>query len=191
MVFAPYLVLSIIVFGMNIIPAFMPPTWVVLAFYYIHFKLDLVPLVIIGATFATLGRVVLYRLSRDYLRPLFSKNSQENLSDLKDLVERNQKVTIPLVIAYAFLPIPSNQAFITAGLARINIKIYALSFFFGRLISYTFWVLTTHTVSRSIEGIFGGQINKVAVIAVEVIGFLIVIGISRIKWGRFIKSSKD
>ncbi len=41
-----YLILALLVFGMNIVPAFMPPTWLVLAFFYIHFELSL-PIVVL------------------------------------------------------------------------------------------------------------------------------------------------
>jgi hypothetical protein len=64
-----YLILGVLVFGVNIVPAFMPPTWIILAFFYLRYHLNLLPTVIIGAAAATLGRVVLL--------PPFKNNSAQ------------------------------------------------------------------------------------------------------------------
>ena len=48
-----------ITFFINIIPAFMPSTWMVLAFFHIQFDLPILPLTLGGALFSGLGRIVL------------------------------------------------------------------------------------------------------------------------------------
>lgn len=58
-----YIGLALIVYIVNIIPLFMPPTWLMLAFFSIHYHLYTIPVIIIGAISATFGRVTLYWLT--------------------------------------------------------------------------------------------------------------------------------
>lgn len=188
MIFDPeYLLLAIFVLGMNVIPAFMPPTWVVLAFFYTQFQLNLIPTVLIGASMATLGRILLYHIAKNFLRNFFSKKTLENYDNLGKFFKKNQKLTIPVVLIYAFLPIPSNQVFIIAGLTEIPIGLLAFSFFAGRLISYTFWVnLAYHAVSR-LEAVFSSHYSNFGAIAAEIIGFGVVYLIGKIPWKKVLK----
>src|SRR5205085_12650257 len=70
------------VFLLNLVPAFMPPTWSILAFFLIQFDLPLLPLAIGGAVAATLGRLVL-ALGARWLGPtVLPEDTQCNLTDL-------------------------------------------------------------------------------------------------------------
>ncbi len=182
MIDTTYITLAAVVFLMNIIPAFMPPTWIVLAFFYIQFNLGLVPAVIIGAASATLGRVSLALLSRYYLEPYLPKTFKENFLALGDYFKKHSNLTAPVVIAYAFLPIPSNQVFIIAGLSSLNLKLIALSFLFGRLISYTFWVSLSNAAVSRLDNVFSEYLFQGKGIAVEALSFSIVIIVGLIPW---------
>src|SRR5437868_3953233 len=83
--------------SMNLIPAFMPPTWAVLAFFYITFNLALLPTIIIGAVTATLGRICLALLARYYFRPFLSKAGRENYETLGFILHKHRKITIPII----------------------------------------------------------------------------------------------
>ncbi len=63
-----YILIALLVYTTNVIPFFMPATWTVLAFIAITYKIPLLPLAIIGATFATMGRLTLAKLSQTVLR---------------------------------------------------------------------------------------------------------------------------
>lgn len=139
----PYLSLAVIVFFINCFPAFMPPTWSILAFFYLTYHLPVVPLILIGVLFATLGRVVLYYIAKYMGKYIFPARSKENLEFLGKYLNTKKHISIPFFLSCAFIPLPSNQLFITAGLARANILLLALSFAFGRVISYTWTVLTS------------------------------------------------
>ena len=54
-----YLVLAGVVFGVNLLPAFGPPTWAVLVFFRLQSDLTAIPPVPIGALAATSGPLAL------------------------------------------------------------------------------------------------------------------------------------
>lgn len=185
-----YIILASIILGLNIIPAFMPPTWTVLAFFVTKYNLLIIPTVLLGATCATLGRVILANISQRFFSKLFSKNSRENYESIGGYLNTHQKLTIPLVITYAFLPIPSNHVFIAAGLAKVNIKLLATSFFTGRLISYTFWVTLTQKLADNLEGIFSSYYSKAGTVAVEIGGLVLLYILGRIAWKKILVKLK-
>ena len=182
------ILLAIFVYVINVVPFLMPPTWTILAFFYINFHPPFIPVIVVGAAAATLGRITLYFISKKYFRFFFSEKSLKNYSSLGKFVTKNEKFSIPIFISYAFFPISSNYVYIAAGLAEINIKILASSFFVGRLISYSFWVAASHFAVTRIEDIFSSHINNIGAIIVEVVGLLIVVVIGRINWGKILKS---
>lgn len=182
-----YIVLAIVIFSMNVWPALMPPTWIVLAYVYLHYHLLLVPTIIIGAVFATLGRVALYYLAKHHLHYFFTKKSKKNLNSLSSYLNARKNITIPFLITYAFIPIPSNQIYIAAGIGGLDIKVMALSFFVGRLISYTFWILTTRAVSDNLQGIFSHHLSKTGSILVDIGGFILLYGLSMLDWKKLMK----
>lgn len=160
----------------------MPPTWSVLAFFYLRYHLQFIPTVIIGATAATLGRIILATLVKLYLRPIIPKRAMENYTALGNYLKRNKKLTVPLLLTYAFFPIPSNDVYITAGLANLDLKLIAFSFFCGRLVSYAFWVGLAYRTSKSLNHIFAAHFSKGGAIIGELIGFGLIILIGSINW---------
>src|SRR2546421_13102023 len=92
-----YVYLALVVFFMNTFPAFMPPTWIVLAFFYMHFHSSFLPTVLIGAICATLGRVTLAFLAKYYFRPFLPKSFYKNYTSLGTYFRTHQHFTIPFV----------------------------------------------------------------------------------------------
>ena len=68
-----YLVLAGVVFGVNLLPAFGPPTWAVLVFFRLQSDLAAIPLVLVGAAAAAGGRLALAYGSRRYRNRLSPK----------------------------------------------------------------------------------------------------------------------
>lgn len=190
MILGPYVLLASIVLGLNTIPAFMPPTWTVLAFFVIKYNLELLPVVLIGATFATLGRVILASISGKYFRRFLSNDSKDNYTSLGKYLDSHEHITIPLVLLYSFSPISSNYIFIAAGLTKMRLKLLAGSFFVGRLISYTFWVYTTHKLSDNLTDLFGRHFARTGSIILELVGLLIIFLIGKIAWKKILKKVK-
>lgn len=182
-----YISLALLVFLMNIVPAFMPPTWVVLTFFYTTFHLTLLPTVLIGAITATLGRICLALLSKHSLRPFLPSKIAANYDYLGMYIKKHQHLTVPIVITYAFFPVSSNQLFIIAGLADLDIKIIAFSFFIGRLLSYTLWVAAAHAISMRLEDLFFKNLSNTGTIIGELLGIAVILIVGKINWKKLLK----
>lgn len=171
-----YLVsLGFIIFVLNLIPAFMPPTWMVLAFFYVKDDLSLLPTVIVGASCAALGRYTLALATNIYFKPHLSPSKQKSLYKVGQLINRKRLIALPLLILfYAFSPIPSNQFFIAAGLVDADLKLIALSFFAGRLFSYGFWVTIANHAFDNLDMIFIHHLRNPETYIMELISFIVV-----------------
>ena len=138
------LLLFIVVFALNIVPAFAPPTWMTLSFVGLTVpSVNVMLLAAVGATAATLGRVGLAKLSRLIVRQKFlSEQARLNVDALKQGIEGRKALTSTMFVAFALSPLPSNYLFIAYGLTSLPIILLAAPFFIGRILSYGFWVTT-------------------------------------------------
>lgn len=182
-----YLLIALLVYGINVVPAFMPATWLVLAFFAIKYQLLLIPLVFIGALAAIFGRITLYFLTRKFFHPIFSKKTQKNLLTLGRYINAKKHITIPLFISYAFFPIPSNHVYIAAALAKVHIRLLAISFFIGRLISYSFWISISTIGVKNLNAIFANNFVKPSSLIIELVGFVFVYAVTKINWSKVFK----
>ncbi len=142
-----------LIFGLNLIPAFAPPTWMALALVGFQFH-DTSALLLagVGAVAATLGRLTLARLSHRLLRKkLLSDAHRANIDVIKSRLEKRTTLTVGLFLFYAFSPLPSNFLFIAYGLTGLPLRQVALPFFAGRLASYGFFIVGGAAAGRSFE----------------------------------------
>lgn len=178
-----YLVIFAAVLGLNVIPFFAPATWTVLTFITIRYNIPLLPLALVGAVAATLGRLTLAKLSRVIVREKFlSEKTKKNIDEIKIHLEKRKALTFGLFLFYAFSPLPSNQLFIAYGLTNMSIFRVALPFFLGRIVSYT---VLSFSVSKaalyffpdSLTRAFGGYF-----LIVQVLTIFSVYIFTKIKW---------
>ena len=78
---AEYLLLFAIVFGVNLLPAFGPPTWSIIVLYGLNTQLPVPAIVLTGAVAAALGRFSLAHGTR-WLRHWVSDETRANLAPL-------------------------------------------------------------------------------------------------------------
>jgi hypothetical protein len=137
-----------VVFVLNVVPAFAPPTWVTLSFIGLSMPdVPVATVALIGACAATLGRLTLAKLSRWIVRGrLLGEHARANIDAIKSGLEHRRALTFGMFLAYAFSPLPSNYLFIAYGLTTLSLASVALPFFIGRLASYSFWLLTATAV---------------------------------------------
>jgi hypothetical protein len=140
----------LVVYLLNLAPAFAPPTWMV--FSYIGFRYpspNVTLFALAGAIAATLGRVSLAKLSRVVIRQKFmSQSSRDNVDAIRQRLKDRRKLTFGVFLFYAFTPFPSNYLFIAYGLTAMDLMLIAVPFFIGRVISYSFWGFTFLAVAH-------------------------------------------
>ena len=183
-----YILLFILIFIINVVPAFMPPTWIILSFFYVNNDLLFLPTVILGVIAATSGRIVLALISKYWLKKALPISFYSNYQYLGKYLKGHTKLTLPIVFGYAFSPISSNSLFIMAGLSNLNLKLIASSFFIGRLISYSFWITASHQLSNRLDTIFTGAFSSLDTFISALISMGIVVIIGRINWENLLKS---
>jgi hypothetical protein len=145
-------VLFIVIFVINLLPAFAPPTWTAMSFIGLTIpSIDFVSLAVVAATAATFGRIALAKLSRVTVRQrLLSEQTRCNVDAIRHGIEGRPVMTFGTFLAYAFSPLPSNYLFIY-GLTSLPLTLLALPFFVGRLVSYAFWIRTASAIGDRLE----------------------------------------
>jgi hypothetical protein len=180
------LLLFATVFGLNMIPAFAPPTWMV--FSYIGFRYVTVNhalLAVVGASAATLGRLVLAKMARVVIRQKFmSESSRQNIDSIREYLQPRKKLTFGVFLFYAFTPFPSNYLFIAYGLTSMELRLIAPAFFLGRSVSYTFWGFTASTIARrlTLESTEALSYLSVYFVASQVLLLSLIYVFTRIDW---------
>lgn len=180
-----YILLAILISVINLVPAFMPPTWTVLTFFYITFDLSLASTVIIGALATTLGRIGIAYIARTTFQPHLPQPIKSNYASLNQLIHKKRIMSILLLVVFAFLPIPSNLVYITLGLSQISLKFFNFAFFAGRIILYATVLTLNHTLSDSLDAIFLNHLRNPGIIVGELLGLSLLYLLSQVDWRRF------
>jgi membrane protein YqaA with SNARE-associated domain len=163
----PYLALFAIVFGINLLPAFGPPTWAVLVFTRLHWHLNPIALVLIGAVAAACGRYLLALGARHFSGRL-PRRMQTNLTDAKELLGKNPKSTFAVFAVFVVSPLPSAQLFLAAGFLDLNLQLFTLAFFLGRLVSYSIYMSVAVVADRQLGNVLGQLFGSPWSIALQV-----------------------
>ena len=167
---------------LNIVPAFMPPTWVLLAYFRVQHNLDVWPLALVGAFGATTGRAILALASRSVGERIVPAQWRTNVRALVDTVRSRPAFSLPTLGLFALGPVPSNHLFIAAGLASVPLAPVLSVFAVARFVSYTIWVTAAATAARSLGDVLGPRFDSGLAIALQVAGFVVLIGIMQVDW---------
>ena len=145
--------LFFIVFALNLLPAFAPPTWTAMSFVGLAIPdINFVWIALVAAVAATCGRIVLAKASYLLLRRRWlSEETRRNVDTIRVGIESRPVVTFSTVLGYALSPLPSNYLFIAYGLTSLPIAFVALPFFIGRLLSYAFWLKTASAIGDRLD----------------------------------------
>ncbi len=138
-----------VVFAVNLLPAFGPPTWALLVFFSLDFDLPGAPLVLGGALAAATGRFVLAKGARK-LRPRLSAARRASLDRAQAAVSENRARAAAGLGLFALSPVPSGQLFVAAGLMTVPLLPLTAAFFAGRLVSYSIYVSVATIAERNL-----------------------------------------
>jgi uncharacterized membrane protein YdjX (TVP38/TMEM64 family) len=180
-----YLVAFGCIFGVNLLPAFGPPTWALLVFFKLNSNLAAVPLVLGGALSAASGRLLLAHGSR-LLRGRFSRERLESLEVAQRALAGDRRKELGGLALFALSPLPSAQLFVAAGLLNVRLLTLTAAFFAGRLVSYSIYVGGASLAKHSLKSTLTGSFTSPWGIALQVLMLVGVVALVRVDWARVI-----
>jgi hypothetical protein len=174
-----------VVFALNLLPAFGPPTWAVLVFFRLQSHIPAVPLVAFGALAAASGRLLLARGSRHF-RGRLSPKRVESLDAVQGVLAGSRRRALAGLGLFALSPLPSAQLFVGAGLLGVSLLPLTAAFFAGRLVSYSIYVGAASAARHSLGSIFGKAFASPWGIALQVLMLAALVALVRVDWAKVI-----
>ena len=182
--------LLLVVFALNVLPAFAPPTWMVISFVGLKHP-DANPwlVALVSALAATGGRVVLAHFARRIVSSRWvGTGMRENLEVVAATIRRRKAASVLVFLLFAFSPLPSNVLFLAYGLTRAPLLLLAVPFFVGRFVSYAGAFAGGTLVSRWFEPELDGPAWWVYFVLTQLLWLALVYVFARIDWR---KSAKE
>ena len=179
-----------VVFGVNLLPAFGPPTWAVMVFFRLTYGLAAVPLVLGGALAAATGRFVLASVTRR-LRGRFPAERRANLAAAEQALTDSRGKAFAGLGLFALSPVPSAQLFVAAGLLTVPLVPLTAAFFAGRLVSYSIYVGAASAAEASLGDVFGDAIASPAGIVLQLLMLGLLVLLYRADWVRLVGRATD
>lgn len=183
---AHYAVVVLAVFFINVLPAFGPPTWVVLVLFKLNWHLHPAALVVLGAVAAAAGRLCLASAT-GRLRGRLSPRRRESLEALKGYLTGHRARSALGLALFTVSPLPSAQLFEAAGLIAAPLVPVTAVFFAGRLVSYSLYIGAASIAEHNLGSALIAGITSPAGIAVQAVLVLSVVLLARIDWARLIQ----
>lgn len=177
-----------IIFLANLLPAFAPPTWLILVFFMLKHNLNPTLLVLLGVVGASAGRAILahtFRATRKWL----PKGYVTNMEAIGAYITEHNVGAFGLLTLFFISPISSAQLFEAAGIIKtFNLKPLLLVFAGGRLISYSLYVSGAHALqSTSLGEVIRKSMTSPEAIAVQALLILGLVALGNVKWQKILK----
>ncbi len=175
-----YFGIFLLLIGINAAPILMPPTWIVLSsFFALDSSLDPLLLALVGATGATIGRLILKNLS-SFFRRFVGKEQKSNLDTIGNFLNRKKFGYVLTSFLFAATPLPSNMLFVAYGMMRAkSIGLY-FGFWLGRLLSYYIMITISSVVLTPFLELFEDKI--IGILVADIVGIGVVIVFTCINW---------
>ena len=175
-----YFGIFLLLIGINAAPILMPPTWIVLSsFFALDSSLDPLLLALVGATGATIGRLILKNLS-SFFRRFVGKEQKSNLDAIGNFLNRKKFGYVLTSFLFAATPLPSNMLFVAYGMMKAkSIGLY-FGFWLGRLLSYYIMITVSSVVLAPFLELFEDKI--IGILLADVVGIGVVVVFTCINW---------
>ena len=175
-----YFGIFLVLIGVNAAPILMPPSWIVLtSFYLLDPSLNVILLAMVGATGATIGRLILKKIS-GLFRKFIGEEQKSNLDIIGNYLNQKKYGYVIASFLFGATPLPSNMLFITYGLMRAkSIGIY-VGFWFGRVISYIAMIYFGNAVLTPFLEIFEDRLT--GILLIDGVGVGVVVIFASINW---------
>ena len=175
-----YFGIFLLLIGINAAPILMPPTWIVLSsFFALDSSLDPLLLALVGATGATIGRLILKNLS-GFFRRFVGKEQKSNLDAIGNFLNRKKFGYVLTSFLFAATPLPSNMLFVAYGMMKAkSIGLY-FGFWLGRVLSYYIMITISSVVLTPFLELFEDKI--IGILLADVVGIGVVVVFTCISW---------
>ena len=175
-----YFGIFLLLIGINAAPILMPPTWIVLSsFFALDSSLDPLLLALVGATGATVGRLILKNLS-GFFRRFVGKEQKSNLDAIGNFLNHKKFGYVLTSFLFAATPLPSNMLFVAYGMMRAkSIGLY-FGFWVGRLLSYYIMITISSVVLTPFLELFEDKI--IGILVADIVGIGVVVIFTCINW---------
>ena len=183
-----YLALVVVVLIVNAIPAFAPPTWVILIFFLINYDSNPAALVILGVIAATAGRGFLAWYFRKFSH-LVPTRFSKNMEYAGQYFQKDSTKKYSILAIFLISPISSAQLFEAAGMMKtIALKPLLAAFAVGRSISYTAYVTGAAVVVASNFGdVIVHELQSPRAIATQIAMIIGLIALGSVDWKKRLK----
>ena len=176
-----YLAVGAIVFAVNLLPAFGPPTSAVLVALTLSFDLASAPLIAVGAVAAASGRFLLATTARRF-RPRLSAERRRHLRAAEEALLARPRRSVAALGLFALSPVPSGQLFVAAGLMRVSLVPLTAAFFAGRVVSYTIYVTGASAIKDTVGDEVLDSLTSPIGIALQLISLALLVLFLRLDW---------
>jgi membrane protein YqaA with SNARE-associated domain len=177
-----YALVAAAVLGINLLPAFGPPTWAVLVLFTLHGDYFEPGLVLVGAVAAASGRLLLAYGTRR-LRRFVPDKQRENLEAAGALLTSRRGRSVAGLALFAVSPVPSAQLFEAAGLMTLRLVPLTAAFFVGRTISYGLYVGGAHSIRETGTGkVLLSSLTSPWGLGLEVLMLVALVLLARVDW---------
>ena len=180
------LALFLLVLLLNSLPAFAPPTWMLLSFFGLRFP-DANPwwVALVAASAATAGRTLLaYFAQRIFDTRWFPESTRANLVSVAEAIRRRRATSSVAFLLFAFSPFPSNALFLAYGLSRAPLPLLAVPFFAGRFVSYVVAFKGAAVVADQLDIEISGRASVLYFVVSQLASISLVYVFARIDWRR-------
>ncbi|WP_459958751.1 hypothetical protein [Nocardia sp. IFM 10818] len=184
-VLAYYLAVVAVVFLVNLLPAFGPPTALVLVLFRLNWHLEPVALVIIGACVSGTGRYLL-ATATNRLRNRLGDHRKAGLQAAKDYLTGHRGRSLAGLGLFLLSPLPSAQMFEAAGLLGLRLLPLAVAHVLGRLVSYSLYIGAAGVAERSLGDTLSASLTSPYGIAVQIALLAGIVLLARIDWTRYL-----
>ena len=166
----------------------MPPTWVLLVYFSLLYRVDPFYLAILAAIASTLGRIALAKWSGPLTYRFFRKSMANNAEYAREECSKHHGAEFFGSFLYSLSPLSSSSIFIVAGAAKLRLARIAGGFFIGRIISY---YLTLRVAQFSINAVGKNMLlrNPQAWL-IELLGLCVAIAVCAIDWRALLQRKK-
>jgi membrane protein YqaA with SNARE-associated domain len=180
-----YVGMTLTIFLLNIIPAFAPPSWLLLSIYKINNPgQNIFIIALLGVLGSVAGRSVMYAYS-SILGNHLPKKYSHNVGHFRVFMEKRKLGLFMTSFLFSLGPLPSNFLFIASGISKTKPMPVFAGFAIGRLISYLAIVYASFAVADIIQS-FGFNVKILA----DLLGIAASLSIIFIDWKKVLGKEK-